>query len=54
MDQQPLQLPPSLGQGHTSVAQLRQAIESFIEAYNKSATPFEWKKGTLGRWRSGA
>lgn len=35
------------GASFTSVAQLRQAIESFIEAYNQTATPFEWKKSTI-------
>jgi transposase len=32
------------GASFTSVRQLRQAIDSFIESYNPRAAPFEWKK----------
>ena len=32
------------GASFTSVRQLRQAIDSFIESYNPRAVPFEWKK----------
>jgi transposase len=32
------------GASFTSVRQLRQAIDEFIEVYNPRATPFEWKK----------
>jgi transposase len=35
------------GASFTSVRQLRQAIDAFIEAYNPSATPFQWRKATL-------
>jgi transposase len=31
------------GASFTSVAQLRKAIDNFIEAYNETAQPFEWK-----------
>ena len=31
----------------TSVYQLREAIDRFIEAYDKTATPFEWTKTTV-------
>jgi len=32
------------GAGFMSVAQLRAAIDTFIEAYNHTAEPFEWRK----------
>jgi transposase len=32
------------GASFTSVRQLRQAIDEFIEVYNPRATPFQWKK----------
>jgi transposase len=32
------------GASFTSVRQLRQAIDNFIESYNPRAVPFEWKK----------
>jgi len=32
------------GASFTSVRQLRAAIDRFIEAYNQTATPFEWRK----------
>jgi transposase len=35
------------GASFTSVAQLRQAIDAFIEAYNASATPFQWRHATI-------
>ena len=35
------------GASFTSVAQLRQAIDAFIEAYNASATPFQWRQATI-------
>jgi len=31
------------GASHTSVQQLRQVIEDFVEVYNETAHPFEWK-----------
>lgn len=33
----------------TSTAQVRKAIDSFTEAYNKDAAPFEWKKKTVAQ-----
>ena len=30
-----------------SVRQLRQAIDAFIEAYNPTATPFQWQKAEV-------
>ena len=35
------------GASFTSVAQLRAAIDAFIEAYNATATPFQWRRPTL-------
>jgi transposase len=35
------------GASFTSVRQLRQAIDAFIEAYNPTATPFQWRKATI-------
>jgi transposase len=35
------------GASFTSVAQLRAAIDAFIEAYNATATPFQWRKATI-------
>jgi transposase len=35
------------GASFTSVRQLRQAIDAFIEAYNPTATPFQWRKATV-------
>jgi transposase len=32
------------GASFSSPSQLRKAIDSFVEAYNKDAAPFEWKK----------
>ena len=32
------------GASFTSVRELRQAIDDFIESYNPRAVPFEWKK----------
>jgi transposase len=34
------------GASFTSVPQLRAAIDAFIEAYNASATPFQWRQAT--------
>ena len=35
------------GASFTSVRQLRQAIDAFIEAYNPTAAPFQWRKATI-------
>jgi transposase len=35
------------GASFTSVRQLRHAIDAFIEAYNPTATPFQWRKATV-------
>jgi transposase len=35
------------GASFTSVRQLRQAIDAFIEAYNPTAAPFQWHKATV-------
>jgi transposase len=35
------------GASFTSVRQLRAAIDAFIEAYNDTATPFQWRKATI-------
>jgi len=35
------------GASFTSVEQLRAAIDAFIEAYNDTATPFQWRKATV-------
>ncbi len=35
------------GGSFTSVGQLRNAIDSFIRAYNSEAAPFEWRKRTV-------
>jgi transposase len=35
------------GASFSSVRQLRQAIDAFIEAYNPTATPFQWRKATI-------
>jgi len=35
------------GVSFTSPAQVRQAIDTFIEHYNERAQPFEWKKATV-------
>jgi transposase len=35
------------GASFTSVAQLRQAIDAFIEAYNATAMPFAWRKAEV-------
>ena len=35
------------GASFTSVRQLRQAIDAFIEAYNPTAAPFQWRKATF-------
>ena len=37
------------GASFTSVRQLRQAIDGFIEVYNPRATRFEWKKSRSTR-----
>lgn len=36
------------GASFTSVKQLRQAMNDFIEAHNRTAAPFEWKKSEVG------
>jgi transposase len=35
------------GVSFTSPAQLREAIDKFVKAYNKKAAPFEWKKAVV-------
>ena len=35
------------GASFTSVTQLRAAIDAFIEAYNTTATPFQWRRTTV-------
>ena len=35
------------GASFTSVPQLRAAIDAFIEAYNASATPFQWRQAAI-------
>jgi transposase len=35
------------GASFTSVRQLRTAIDAFVEAYNDTATPFQWRKATI-------
>jgi transposase len=35
------------GASFTSVRQLREAIDAFIEAYNPTATPFQWRKAKV-------
>jgi transposase len=35
------------GASFTSVRQLRQAIDAFIEAYNPTAAPFQWRKAKV-------
>jgi transposase len=35
------------GASFTSVAQLRAAIDAFIQAYNATATPFQWRRATV-------
>ena len=35
------------GASFSSVAQLRAAIDAFIEAYNATATPFQWRRATV-------
>jgi transposase len=35
------------GASFASVRQLRQAIDAFIEAYNPTATPFQWHRATI-------
>ena len=35
------------GASFTSVRQLRQAIDAFIEAYNPTATPFQWQQARI-------
>ena len=35
------------GASFASVAQLRQAIDAFIQAYNANATPFQWRRATI-------
>jgi len=35
------------GASFTSPAQLREAIDRFVKAYNKEAAPFEWKKAVV-------
>jgi transposase len=35
------------GASFTSVRQLRQAIDAFIEAYNPTATPFHWQRAKI-------
>jgi transposase len=36
-----------VGASFTSVRQLRQAIDAFIEAYNPTATPFQWQRAKI-------
>jgi hypothetical protein len=31
---------------HTSVAQLKMAIDEFLDAWNENPTPFKWTKET--------
>jgi transposase len=35
------------GASFTSVTQLRAAIDAFIQAYNATATPFQWRRATV-------
>jgi transposase len=35
------------GASFSSVAQLRAAIDAFIDAYNTTATPFQWRQATI-------
>ena len=35
------------GVSFTSPEQLRDAIDKFVKAYNKTASPFEWKKAVV-------
>ena len=35
------------GVSFTSLQQLRKAIDKFVEAYNKTAAPLEWKKAVV-------
>jgi transposase len=35
------------GASFSSVAQLRAAIDAFIDAYNATATPFQWRQATI-------
>jgi transposase len=35
------------GASFTSPQQLRRAIDQFVEVYNKTAAPFEWKKAVV-------
>ena len=35
------------GASFTSPAQLRQAIDNFVAAYNEKAAPFEWRKAVV-------
>jgi transposase len=35
------------GASFTSVAQLRAAIDAFVDAYNATATPFQWRHATV-------
>ena len=35
------------GASFSSVAQLRAAIDAFIDAYNAAATPFQWRRATV-------
>ena len=35
------------GASFTSVRQLRQAIDAFIDAYNPTATPFQWRQAKI-------
>jgi transposase len=35
------------GASFTSVAQLRAAIDAFVDAYNATATPFQWRQATV-------
>jgi transposase len=36
-----------VGASFTSVRQLRQAIDAFIDAYNPTATPFQWQRAKI-------
>lgn len=39
------------GGSFTGITPLREAIDAFIQAYNKTAAPFEWKKATVTQQR---
>jgi hypothetical protein len=35
------------GASFTSARQLREAVDRFVQVYNKQAAPFEWKKAIV-------